>query len=138
MNKILTKLNDVEPVIRHALDSLAIDEVTVVIVENATMLRNASPEGYTLEAGLFPGSMPKYYQLIVDCSKPSKLTLCHEMIHLQQMEEGRLRVAVKSGSCVWEGKTFDFYTPYDKRPWEAEAFKRQTGLLKSVQTLLKK
>jgi hypothetical protein len=48
--------------------------------------------------------------------------LSHELIHLQQYLDERL-IVFENGYVCWENDTLDFRKiPYDKRPWEREAF----------------
>jgi hypothetical protein len=55
-------------------------------------------------------------------------TLCHEFVHILQMEEGKLIPLVKK--AIWEGDTFEIHEiPYKDRPWEKDAIKK-TGKFK--------
>lgn len=48
--------------------------------------------------------------------------ISHELIHLEQYRTDRLQI-LKGGYVCWENDTIDItITPYDKRPWEDEAF----------------
>lgn len=48
--------------------------------------------------------------------------IAHELIHLEQYRTDRLQI-LKGGYVCWENDTIDITTtPYDKRPWEDEAF----------------
>lgn len=47
------------------------------------------------------------------------LTICHELIHVKQFIEGRLKVV--QGGIEWEGEYYPTSVPYEERPWEIEA-----------------
>lgn len=46
-------------------------------------------------------------------------TLCHEIIHIQQMNSGALED--KGLFFIWEGRMYSYFHPYDEREWEIEA-----------------
>lgn len=54
-------------------------------------------------------------------------TLMHEMVHAQQMLEGRYLPGVKKSR--WEGAMVEHINYYDL-PWEKEAFKKEVELIK--------
>jgi hypothetical protein len=75
-------------------------------------------------------------QYIIYINEMSRITstkiLAHELIHLEQYDSGRLRV-IKNGVVIWEGKEMNVLDiPYNDRPWEREAFKRQDDLEKKL------
>jgi predicted metallopeptidase len=75
-------------------------------------------------------------QYIIYINKMSRTTstkiISHELIHLEQYDSGRLRV-IGNGVVIWEGKEINVLDiPYNDRPWEREAFKRQDDLEKKL------
>lgn len=48
-------------------------------------------------------------------------TLIHELVHVKQMYQGRLKV--KANTIEWLQADWAFNTPYSHRPWELEAKK---------------
>lgn len=56
-------------------------------------------------------------------------TLAHEMVHVKQFARGHYRQEVKKGSVqhFWMGKKVS--AEYIKRPWEVEAFSRESLLV---------
>lgn len=76
---------------------------------------------------------PRLYDLYlspgVSASTLSKV-LAHECVHLAQYASGRL--SVQGSTVVFDGKEYK-YDIYDSfSPWEDEAFKMQTKLLKLI------
>lgn len=63
--------------------------------------------------------------------------LVHELLHLNQMHEGRLAVT-RFGDCIWEGKTYKVdaykisYKEYIQLPWELDVTSREKELLAKI------
>jgi hypothetical protein len=63
--------------------------------------------------------------------------LVHELLHLNQMHEGKLSVT-RFGDCVWEGKTYKLnqskmsYKEYTQLPWELDVTSREQQLLANI------
>ena len=61
-------------------------------------------------------------------------SICHELVHAEQYNMGRLEYAVVAGQYVahWNGtphhQAARTYDQYRAQPWETEAFKRQVEL----------
>lgn len=65
---------------------------------------------------------------IVILLKPQSLerlgvTLAHEMVHVKQLANGRLKSI--NGVNYWNGKRYSSRTKYLNQPWEIEAFSKQ-------------
>jgi hypothetical protein len=70
---------------------------------------------------------------------PINKILSHEMIHIEQMETGDLIPIPLQPKMVYKGDTIVFAdVPYDKRPFEIDAYMRETGIKKSLNQLLYK
>jgi hypothetical protein len=63
--------------------------------------------------------------------------LVHELLHLNQIHEGKLSVT-RFGDCVWEGKTYKLnqskmsYKEYTQLPWELDVASREQQLLANI------
>jgi hypothetical protein len=63
--------------------------------------------------------------------------LVHELLHLNQIHEGKLSVN-RFGDCVWEGKTYKLdqsklsYNDYKNLPWEQDVAAREKQLLVNI------
>ena len=63
--------------------------------------------------------------------------LVHELLHLNQIHEGKLSVT-RFGDCVWEGKTYKVdpakisYKEYMQLPWEYDVSVRQKKLIEQI------
>lgn len=62
--------------------------------------------------------------------------ISHELIHLEQYRTGRLEI-LKGGYVCWENDTIDVPSvPYNKRPWEDEAFNYSPLLEEDIKSVL--
>jgi hypothetical protein len=63
--------------------------------------------------------------------------LVHELLHLNQIHEGKLSVT-RFGDCVWEGKIYKLnqskmsYKDYTQLPWEQDVTSREKQLLANI------
>ena len=70
-----------------------------------------------------------YFVMIRECADGVAVanTLCHELIHVKQFLEKRLK---RKSRCIWfEDKKYDWDLAYKERPWEIEAFDQQLTIL---------
>lgn len=65
------------------------------------------------------------------------VSICHEMIHLQQYVSGRLEKKT-GGVFRWDSEIYSHLRPQDyrSRPWEVDAFSREKALYKKYQDYL--
>jgi len=57
--------------------------------------------------------------------------ICHEIIHISQYNTGQL--SYENGELYWEGRLYDLENlDYDNRPWERDAFSRESVLASKV------
>jgi hypothetical protein len=81
---------------------------------------------YNNDFYLFTGSLSRNESIEV---------LCHEVIHMQQYTSGDL--IYNNGNITWKGETLELNSKeYENRPWEKDAFSRQTQLIKTVKDIL--
>ena len=82
------------------------------------------------------------YELYVDPAVPDMEIgemLAHELIHIEQMVNGRLDLRpADKGFVIWEGKERTA-TPYSRNfPWEQEAYKRMGSLWRDIRKSIRK
>ena len=65
-----------------------------------------------------------------------KNTLLHELTHIEQFYEGRMKSSTKVSCTKWNGKNINHKTScideYVKLPWEVEAYSRADKLTKKI------
>ncbi len=73
------------------------------------------------------------YLIIIrkSCSVAQQMmTICHELLHVKQMQEGRLQV--ENDGYLWEGKSYPINLEYLERPWEQEVISMQLEFTKKM------
>ncbi len=60
----------------------------------------------------------------------------HEIWHIKQMIEGRLKFNLTQTVATWEGEEYTAYTHHDDRAWEIEARAKEREFFKQIKTLL--
>lgn len=77
-----------------------------------------------------------FYVFIDELNREESIkVICHEVIHMNQYSSGNL--VYNDGSVTWLGKTIELNSKeYELRPWENDAFSKQTELIKSVKGIL--
>lgn len=67
-----------------------------------------------------------------ELSDPMINLMIHEIWHVKQMEDGRLRANTGSTVAVWEGVHYTMTMPHEQRPWEIEAKNKETEYLSQI------
>lgn len=111
---------------------LGISTGEVVLVSSSKMLKKFSTDDIELKALLAPTAFINVYNLYLSDVQSSDLNiiLCHEMVHLLQYTSKQLNLDLEKKEFTWKGVKYDNSIPYDKRPWEIEAFSMQNKLYK--------
>lgn len=74
---------------------------------------------------------PRYFTIRVDAGMPLRETLttiAHEMVHVKQFAQGKLKYLTTANKHKFDGKYFSDSLDYWDRPWEIEAHGREIGL----------
>lgn len=137
----LSSNNEAGEILRTGLEVLGADSIEVTLVDiNFNVRRTAENETVIEEAFIVNPREDKFTIFInpyYDTSTTIEI-LSHELIHLCQYKEGRLKL-LGGGLVMFEGDTLNIRrTPYLARPWEKEAFYHQTGLSIKIRKHLKK
>lgn len=110
-------------------DYLHINGVTLNIFENGDLVKKLSNNDVDIVAFLERPFVKNFILWV----KPNSLTgpiFCHELWHLKQYYEYRLRMSTDHTKITWEGNKYTNETPYNERPWEQEALAMQRKLWK--------
>ena len=130
MNTIISISDHYKELIEKSLAYLGVDGVTVVISVNTRMLDKLAEEGMELTAATFPSALEKTYNLYVRGTDIHDVVICHEAVHISQYADGRLKMV--KGKPYWEGEEYGREVNYYARPWEKEAYNKDTKILKSI------
>ena len=130
MNTIISISDHFKELLEKSLAYLGVDGVTVVISVNTRMLDKLAEEGMELTAATFPSALEKTYNLYVRGTGIHDVVICHEAVHISQYADGRLKMV--KGKPYWEGEEYGREVNYYARPWEKEAYNKDTKILKSI------
>lgn len=92
---------------------LKISECKIIVTYNNKLLDKLSSEDIQLDALLNQTALPHTYNLILRTTCNLSTVICHEMIHLQQYESGRLKLG---DPIIFDGKEYDKKLDYNERP----------------------
>jgi predicted metallopeptidase len=124
----------VDTVVSLGLDVLNIKDNYVTIRDVPEQIVESFKKQNDMDLGAsIIGANDQYIIYINEMSRAtSTKIISHELIHLEQYDSNRLRV-IGNGVVIWEGKEMNVLDiPYNDRPWEREAFKRQDELEKKL------
>lgn len=130
MNTIFSISDHFKKLLEKSLAYLGVDGVTVVISVNTRMLDKLAEEGMELTAATFPSTLEKTYNLYVRGTDIRDVVICHEAVHISQYADGRLTMV--KGKPLWEGEEYGKNVNYYARPWEREAYKLDSKILKAI------
>ena len=132
---------EVERVLTFACNQLGVSDITVVASPNERILRKLSKYEVDYQAVLFKNKGVSHIYTLYFRPKLSQAVyteiLCHEAVHLAQQERGDLSLNLSTGECRWTGEVYPPDYPYMERPWEKEAFKVQSVILKKYRKSVK-
>lgn len=124
-----------DTIVQVGLDKMGVKNHTLLIKEQTNELDlgdNISSEAFILY---------KNNQSIIFIKPSLKRTnaikiISHELVHLQQYLDERL-IVLGNGIICWENDTLILQEiPYDKRPWEIEAFKYSHLIEEDIKSVL--
>jgi hypothetical protein len=138
-NNIITNKTSksyLDTLVSEGLDVLGLKGEFVMIRDMNPSLRGALGSDNELRAYII-GERNQYIIYIDDLDRQESLTiLSHELIHLQQYSSGRL-IRMEDTFIMFDGTVYNVNDiAYRNRPWENEAFKKETGLKIKLEELL--
>lgn len=110
-----------------------IKDVSLFVATNDKMVDKFSTSDVKLQAILYGKANNYVLYLRSNLSSELLLVICHEMIHLKQYIEGRLKLEDKI--FIWENKSYRPNVPYLERPWEKEANAQMYKIMQKVKKL---
>jgi hypothetical protein len=110
-----------DTIVQVGLDKLGIEGETVMVKEQPVQ-RDLGDE-FESEAYIIYQKGQSIIFMTPNINRLKAIEIIsHELIHLEQYRTDRLQI-LKGGYVCWENDTIDVTTtPYNKRPWEDEAF----------------
>lgn len=110
---------------------------TVVVCQNDMVLDHASTPDIRIDSLMVKGPLADTYTIYLRKNgREAEKIICHEFVHLMQMLRGDLIVDEKTPRFIWKGNPYDPSYPYRWRPWEKEAFNRQSYLYREYKATI--
>lgn len=130
-NNIITNKTSksyLDTLVSQGLDVLGLRGEFVMIKTMDPSLKSSLGSDNELRAYII-GERNQYVIYIDDLNREESLTiLSHELIHLQQYSSGRL-IKMEDHFIMFDGEVYNVNeVSYKNRPWEIEAFKKETDL----------
>ena len=124
-----------DTIVQVGLDQMGIEGETVIVKEQP-VARDLGDE-FESEAYIIYQKGQSINFITPRINRMSAIEIIsHELIHLEQYRKDRLQI-LKGGYVCWENDTIDITTtPYDKRPWEDEAFNYGPLLEEDIKLIL--
>ena len=124
-----------DTIVQVGLDQMGIEGETVIVKEQP-VARDLGDE-FESEAYIIYQKGQSIIFITPRINRMSAIEIIsHELIHLEQYRKDRLQI-LKGGYVCWENDTIDITTtPYDKRPWEDEAFNYGPLLEEDIKLIL--
>lgn len=115
----------IDTILVAGLDELNIKN-TKVYVKNLTPSETQIMAGYELKGLIINVDNSNEYVIFIKYTSRDETIqiLSHELIHFKQYYDKTISITDKS--IIWKGKAFSPYTPYEERPWEIEAFNKDS------------
>jgi hypothetical protein len=137
LSNLSTIDNVVFPTYYDTVLSVAMKEMGVggyVIVEQISDVAKSNFDGELKAHIRYFNS--KFYLFTGKMSRDESIeVLCHEVVHMQQYVSGDL--VYDNNFIIWKGNKMELNSKeYMDRPWEKDAFDRQSQLIRSVESVL--
>lgn len=121
---ILTPLLDIKPSL-----------IFVVPIKETIIRAFIKKHNKMLSGFIIPGE--NIYTIYIDTTLTGDElieVLCHEMVHLKQLQSNELELI--NNNFKWRGHYINEDIPYNRRPWEIAAYRKQRHLKKMVKEKL--
>lgn len=127
--------NYLDTIVHAGIDVLGIKNHTILLQNQAS--NKDLGDGYETQAYIITVGNQSAIFIDKNISRSIAIeTLSHELIHLKQYIDGRLKL-LETTYVEWEGEKINVLDlPYDKRPWEIEAFDKQRELENKIKQKL--
>ena len=138
-NNIVHNMTDktyLDTIVKVALDIEGISGVTVVIKELKSTSQQTVEGNIDVKAAMYGEANLFLFSVNKNLSKSEAIyVVSHEIVHLEQFYSGQL--VLSNGEFLWGGIPINYKNiAYETRPWEMEAFNKQTSLGRKIKRIL--
>jgi predicted metallopeptidase len=124
-NSIVNSLDNThyyDTILAVGMDGVGLNGVTVIINDMSDAAKKQFDGELKAHIRLHNGI---YYLFVGALSRSEAIeVISHEIIHILQYESGEL--VYENGEVVWQNEVYTLEEEYERRPWEREAFSRQS------------
>ena len=130
-----TQNNSYDTVAKVALDAAGIVGVQLFIQELSESAKSQFDGELKAHVRYFNG---QFYLFISDLSHKEAIdVISHEVVHIQQYLSGDFVYDQSNGDTYWKGaRYYPENIPYERRPWEDDAFYSQGSISDKVSSIL--
>jgi pyruvate/oxaloacetate carboxyltransferase len=131
-----TEWSYLDTIVSVGMDELGIKDMEVLIQHMDERIKSKFEEGsddVQLKAYVSQWLRGYVISVAVDLGRDDAIDIMsHELIHLVQYEDSSLVVG-EGTEVIWGGARYDIlHTPYNERPWERAAFRKQKELADKI------
>lgn len=129
----------VTPIINAGLYQLNIDSMYVIVRPMSLVMKTNGIGDNDYEImGTLIGNRTQFIMYLDNINRNEAIKIiAHELIHLEQYHTGRLTKMEIPNHVLWEGKIYDMLIiPYKERPWEIEAYEKDSRLARKIHDML--
>jgi hypothetical protein len=131
-----TEWSYLDTIVSVGMDELGIKDMEVLIQPMNERIKSKFEEGsddIQLKAYVSQWLRGYVISVDVDLGRDAAIDIMsHELIHLVQYEDSSLIVG-EGTEVIWRGARYDIlHTPYNERPWERAAFRKQKELADKI------
>ena len=130
-----TQNNSYDTVAKVALDVAGISGVSVFIQELSESAKSQFDGELKAHVRYFNG---QFYLFISELDHKEAIeVISHEVVHIQQYLSGDFVFDQNTSDLYWKGELYDINSiPYERRPWEDNAFYLQGSISEKVSAIL--
>lgn len=120
----LNRLHYYDTILAVGMDGAGLKGVTVVINDMTGAAKNQFNGELKAHIRLFNGV---YYLFVGALDRAEAIqVIAHEIVHIQQYHSSQL--VYENEEVKWEGEIYTLEEEYERRPWERDAFERQSAI----------
>ena len=124
-NIVVNSLDNVhyyDTILAVGMDGVGLNGVTVVLNDMSDAAKKQFDGELKAHIRLHNGI---YYLFVGALNRAEAIeVISHEIVHIQQYQSGEL--VYENGEVKWQGEVYTLEEEYERRPWEREAFSKQS------------
>lgn len=128
----LNRMHYYDTILSVGMDAAGLKGITVVIDDMSTAAQNQFNGELKAHIRFFNGV---YYLFVGSLDRGEAIqVIAHEIVHIQQYNSGEL--VYENGEVTWQGEVYTLETEYERRPWERDAYEKQSSLESTILSTL--